>query len=110
MEGGGTYALNNNIWVYALTGVQGAYGGGLPHNQWVGLSFKPGLLVRFSEASLQLEAQKVWATSKIGSTLKWNITADYFLTRNWSLEAAFSYTQNYGKNVTETVFRLKRNF
>lgn len=110
VEGGGTYALNNNIWVYALTGVQGAYGGGLPHNQWLGLSLKPGLLVRFSEASLQLEAQKVWATSKIGSTLKWNITADYFLTRNWSLEAAFSYTQNYGKNVTETVLRLKRNF
>ena len=82
----------------------------MPRNQWVGLSLKPGVLIRSKVASLQLEAQKVWATSKIGSTLKWNVTADYFLTRNWALEAAFSYTQNYGKNVTETVLRLKRNF
>ena len=110
VEGGGTYALSDNVWLYALTGVNGAYGGALPRNQWVGLSLKPGVLIRSKVASLQLEAQKVWATSKIGSTLKWNVTADYFLTRNWALEAAFSYTQNYGKNVTETVLRLKRNF
>ena len=56
------------------------------------------------------EVKKVFATDKIGSALKWHLTADYYFSRNQALETIFTYTQNYGKNQNEVLVRLKQYF
>ena len=108
--GGGTFALNDHLWFYGLSSAEAAYGGFLPNNQWLGAGLAAGAIVSFAKTALQVEVKKVFATDKIGSTLKWNLRADYYLSRNRALEAVVAYTQNYGKNQTEALLRLKQYF
>lgn len=110
VNGGGTYALTDNIWLYALTGLDAAYGGGLPHNQWAGTDLTGGVLFNSEWFGGSAEIKKVFATNKIGSTLTYGAVLDYYLTRNIALEAKFTHTQNYGKNFNESLLRLKYNF
>ena len=108
--GGGTYALSDYLWLYGLSSIEAAYGGFLAHNQWAGAGLAAGVLLSYEKAGLQAEVKKIFATDKTGSTLNWSLTADYYLSRNLAVEAVFNYTQNYGKNVTETLLRFKRYF
>ena len=108
--GGGTVALSDHFWFYGLSSVEAAYGGFLPNNQWLGAGLAAGMIVSFEKAALQAEVKKVFATDKIGSALKWHLTADYYFSRNQALETIFTYTQNYGKNQNEVLVRLKQYF
>ncbi len=108
--GGGTFALSDHFWFYGLSSVEAAYGGFLPNNQWFGAGLAAGMIVSFEKAALQAEVKKVFATDKIGSALKWHLTADYYFSRNQALETIFTYTQNYGKNQNEVLVRLKQYF
>lgn len=109
-SGGGTYEVWENMWVYALGGFDAAYGGALPRNQWVGLSMAGGMLLRGEKASLQAEAKRVLATAKNGSVWQYKAVGAYYLRANTALEASFSHTQNYGRDITETCFKIKQYF
>ncbi len=108
--GGATFALHDQLWVYALSSVDGAYGGFLPHNQWVGAGVAGGFLFKCSKAGIKGEVKKIFATDKIGSTLTWSLNADYYLSRNVAMEAEFEYIQNYGRNQTTATLGLKKFF
>lgn len=110
VNGGGTYALTDNLWIYGLTGLDAAYGGGLPHNQWVGTDLIGGVLFNSELFGGSAEIKKVFATDKIGSTLTYSAVLDYYITRNAAIEAKFTHTQNYGKNFNESLLKLKYNF
>lgn len=110
VNGGGTYALTDNLWIYGLTGLDAAYGGGLPHNQWVGTDLIGGILFNSELFGGSAEIKKVFATDKIGSTLTYSAVLDYYVTRNAAVEAKFTHTQNYGKNFNESLLKLKYNF
>ena len=110
VNGGGTYALTDNLWIYGLTGLDAAYGGGLPHNQWVGTDLIGGILFNSELFGGSAEIKKVFATDKIGSTLTYSAALDYYVTRNAAIEAKFTHTQNYGKNFNESLLKLKYNF
>ena len=107
---GGTYALNQNIYVYGLGSFDAAYGGFLPQNQWIGAGFGVGALAMYENFSFKTDVKKVYATTSIGSTLTFEAKINYFLNRNTAFEASFSHQNNKGKDVTENVFAVKRYF
>lgn len=110
LNGGGTYALTDNVWGYALSGFSAAYGGGLPHNMWIGADLIGGILFNTEKFGANAEVKKVFATDKIGSTLTYSAMLDYYFTANTALEFKFTHVQNYGKNLNESLLRLKYNF
>lgn len=107
---GGTYAVNHNIYTYALGSFDAAYGGFLPQNQWVGAGVSIGLLAMYEKFSFKSELKKVFATSKIGSPLTFEAKANYFLNRNTAMEISFSHQNNQKKDINENIFTIKRYF
>lgn len=111
VSGGGTYVLTDALWLYALTSVDGAYGGALARNQWGGVGLVFGALHTGKHISWQAEVKKIFATSKIGETLTYNVAADWHFSRNRALEARFEYVQNrYGAHITEPMIGFKQFF
>lgn len=110
VAGGATLSIGNNLLVYALSSVDGAYGGFLPNNQWAGVGFTGGLLLNTDKIGTQAEVKHIIASDKKSTKTEWKVTADYYLTQNVALEATFKFIHNYGKNFDETFFRLKKYF
>ena len=109
-EGGGSYALTNDMIVYALSGLEGAYGGFLPQNHWEGVSFSAGILVNFDTIGLKTEIKKILATDTIGNKLEILFDAEYYLSKNYALGLSAKYTGNKAKDFQENIFYLKRHF
>ncbi len=105
-----TFSVSKNIYTYILSSLDVAYGGFLPNNQYTGIGFSGGILALYDSFGIQEEIKKVYATSSIGSNLKYKITADYYLSTNIAFEACFSYQHNKGDNITENIFSIKRYF
>lgn len=102
--GGASYALSDAVWVYGMFNNYAAYGGFLPQNQYLGIGAAAGIFADFGRWRLLAEAEKVWATDKIGSAVKYKVEAALTLTRNTALAAEYSYRQNYGRDIDEAVF------
>lgn len=108
--GGSSYAVTDEIWLFALGNSYAAYGGFLPHNGWAGLGTAAGIFADFGNWRLLAEAEKIWGTSKFADRIKYNAEAVYRLGRNHALAAKYSYEQNHGKNLEEMLFSLRRYF
>ena len=108
--GGGTYALNENIWFFAMGNSRAAYGGFLPRNQWAGLGLNGGVLADFGRLRLLGEAEKIYATSKIGSKMIYKTEAVFSLSTNLALSLQYKYEQNYGHDVEESLLSLRTYF
>ena len=107
---GGTFPLTSNISVYTLGLLDGAYGGFLQNNQYAGVGFNAGFIGLYDDFGFQGEVKKVYATSSIGSNLRYDLKANYYLTTNVSVEAVFSHQNNKGKDMTEHVFSIRKHF
>lgn len=110
VSGGGTFALSDNLWLYGLSSIDGAYGGVLAHNGWIGTGLTSGLLFNHEYIGMQAEVKKVFASHKQGSTLKWQFALDWYVGRNTAIEFNFAHTQNYGRNLNESFIALKQYF
>ena len=108
--GGGAYAINDNIWVFGMLNNHLAYGGFLPRNQWGGIGGQVGALVDVGNWRALVEAEKVYATSKIGAKTIYKGEIVYSLSRNLGLAAHYKYQQNYGHNIDETYFGIRNYF
>lgn len=108
--GGSSYALSDEIWVYALGNSYLAYGGFLPHNNYAGLGAAVGAFADFESWRLLIEAEKVFATSKFGDRIKYKAEAAYTLNRNNALALEYHYQQNRGKNLEEGVLSWRHYF
>jgi hypothetical protein len=108
--GGATYALKDNIWVFVLMNNHLAYGGFLPRNQWGGLGGQIGLLVDLGDWRSLIEAEKIYATAKIGSKTKYKFETVYSITRNWAIAGYYKYQQNYGRDIDEIYLGFRNYF
>ncbi len=108
--GGASYALSENLWVYGMLNNYAAYGGFLPHDQYLGLGAAVGAFADFNRWRLLAEAEKVWATHKIGSAIKYKLEAALSLSTNTAVAAEYSYRQNYGRDIEEAVFSTRWYF
>lgn len=108
--GGGSIKPCQNVLLYSLGALEGAYGGFLKENQWIGISGAVGMLVNAQKFAFQLELKKVLATDKSGSAATVSTALNYYLTRNTSLEGSYNLRQNYHKNAEEYMFQIKRHF
>lgn len=108
--GGSSYAVTDEVWLYALGNSYASYGGFLPHNGWAGVGAAAGVFADFGNWRLLAEAEKIWGSSKFADRIKYNAEAVYTLNRNHALAARYSYEQNHGKNLNEMLFGLRRYF
>ena len=108
--GGGTYALTDNIWLFALGNTHGAYGGFLPNNQWLGLGANFGAFADFGRWRLLAEAEKIYATAKIGSKMVYKLETSFTLATNLAVALHYKYEQNYGHDVDESLISLRSYF
>ena len=108
--GGGTYALADNIWVFGLANMHGAYGGFLPQNQYLALGMQAGMYADFERLRILAEVEKSYATAKIGSKLIYKLEGAFSLNTNWAVALQYKYEQNYGRDVEENMLSLRRYF
>ena len=99
--GGGSYALSENVWAFAMTNLHAAYGDFLPRNQYAGAGLGGGLFADFGRLRLLAEVEKIFASSKFGSRMFYKGEAAFTLDRNWALAANYKYEQNYGRDTEE---------
>lgn len=108
--GGGTYALNDNVWVFAIANMRGAYGGFIPDNQWGGIGANVGILADWGKIRFLAEAEKIWASKKFGNKMIYNFEGSFSLNRNLALAVDYKYEQKYGKDIDESMIALKHYF
>lgn len=108
--GGGAYALNDNVWLFAMGNTRAAYGGFLPRNQWSGLGLNGGLLADFGRLRVLAEAEKIYASAKIGSKLIYKAEAAFTLSTNLAAAFQYKYEQNYGRDAEESLLSLRTYF
>ena len=108
--GGGAYAINDNIWLFAMLNNHLAYGGFLPRNQWGGVGGQVGALVDVGNWRTLIEAEKVYATSKIGAKTIYKAEIVYSLSQNWAMATHYKYQQNYGHDIDEVYFGIRSYF
>jgi len=108
--GGGTLALHDNFWLFAMINNHLAYGGFLPRNQWAGVGAQVGVLVNVGDWRGLAEAEKVYASSKIGAKNIYKGEVVYSLNRNWAVALHYKYQQNYGRDIDETYLGFRSYF
>lgn len=112
MAGAGfSYEMAEGVSVYAMLNNHAAYGGFLPHNQYLGLGAAGGIYVTRGDFRLLAEAEQVWATTNYGSKIKYNLEAAYAMSTNTALSLQYKYEQNRGRyDVDETMAALRLYF
>ena len=108
--GGSTFAINDNIYAFGLSSIEGAYGEFIPNNYWIGAGFSAGLLALYEKIGIKTEIKQTFATSSIGTNLQFETKINYYLNQNTSIEAMVSYQNNKSKNISENILSLKRYF
>lgn len=107
---GGTFALSDNIWLFGMFNNYAAYGGFLPRNQYLGLGGAIGLYADFDRWRLLAEAEKIYASAKIGSRQVYKLESAFSLSANLALAVQYKYEQNYGRDVEESLLSLRTYF
>ena len=91
VNGGGTIELTDFWWFYINGGIEGAYGGFLPHNQYAGIEFTAGSYIHFQYFKLLAEAKQMFATNWLGNKTTYSVEANIPLSTNWGLAAEYRY-------------------
>ena len=108
VSGGATYALSDNLFGYALSSVDGAYGGFLNHNAYIGLSGAAGFLYTGDFIGTQFELKKTIATTKQGSVFEQKGIINLHITRNTDFKVQFERQTVSNKSQTEILFGIKQ--
>ncbi len=110
VSGGAAVAISENFWAYVLSSVDGAYGGFLKDNAWVGASGAAGLLLSAEKVGFQAELKKTLATQKQGSVFEQSAIINFHVLRNTDLEARLTRKTYSSKSLTEIKIGLKQCF
>ncbi len=108
--GGSTVALNEEIWLYFLGSAYAGYGGILPDNTIGGVGWTVGTFADYGNWRLIAEAEKVLATNHFGDKMKYKAEAVYSVNRSNAVAVEYSYEQNYGKDLDETLLSWRHYF
>ncbi|MBR2299808.1 MAG: DUF4105 domain-containing protein [Alphaproteobacteria bacterium] len=110
VAGGTTVALSDDFWGYVLSSLDGAYGGFLSHNGWVGASGAVGVLYSGDVFGFQAELKKTFATQKQGSIFEQSLVLNLHVLKNTDFEAKINRKSLSSNAVTEISFAVKRFF
>nr|QIM10774.1 membrane protein [uncultured Alphaproteobacteria bacterium] len=109
--GGATVAVSDNLWLFVNGGIEMAYGGFLPHSQYVGAEFSAGAYLHFSRFKLLAEAKKVYATTWLGSKSVYKAEVNIPVAANWGLSAEYYFEDNSkGRNSEEFLTSVRHYF
>lgn len=108
--GGMTVEILSDVLMYALSSVDGAYGGALRDNYWGGIGFAGGVLINKDKWGVDAQAKKIFATSRQGSLMTATFKTDFYLSRNTALELSSKLTHNYNRNILENLIAVKQFF
>lgn len=109
-QGGASTKIHDNILMYALIDNQVAYGGFLPHNSWAGIGGILGVYADFGDFRLLTEVEKLYTTSDFADKLKYKMEAVYSLNRNNSIALNYTFEQNKGHDLDESMLSLRHFF
>ena len=101
--GGVSYTLSDDVWAYAMMNNYAVYGGSLARNQYMAVGGMLGMFADWGNWRVLGEVEKIWATQKAGSAMRYKIESAYSLSRNTAIAAEYLYQQNYGHNIDEFV-------
>ena len=107
---GGTYALTDNFWIYALGALDGAYGGFIKDNAYIGISPVFGALYAGRKVSFNFEIKKGFATARMGDVLTSKASASYHILQNTDIELSYKRQNLGGKHLDETALFVKYFF
>ena len=108
VSGGATYALSDNFFGYALSSVDGAYGGFLNHNAYIGLSGAAGFLYTGDFIGAQFELKKTLATTKQGSVFEQHAIVNCHILKNTDFQVKLVRQTVSSKSQTELMFGIKK--
>lgn len=109
--GGFTFEPWENTYWFVMLNNHAAYGGFLPHNQYLGLGAAVGMFADWGKWRVLAQAEQIWATTNYGSKLKYNAEISYALAKDWAVAAEYKYEQNRGKyDVDEGMLGLRYYF
>ena len=109
--GGFTFEPWENTYWFVMLNNHAAYGGFLPHNQYLGLGAAVGVFADWGKWRVLAQAEQIWATTNYGSKLKYNAEVSYALAKDWAVAAEYKYEQNRGKyDVDEGMLGLRYYF
>ena len=109
--GGFTFEPWDNTYWFVMLNNHAAYGGFLPHNQYLGLGAAVGVFADWGNWRVLAQAEQIWATTNYGSKLKYNAEVSYALAKDWAVAAEYKYEQNRGKyDVDEGMLGLRYYF
>ena len=94
VDGGATVELLPHLWGYINGGVEGAYGGFLPHNAYAGLSLSGGAFIHFRDFKFLAEARQMFGTTWFANQKTYKIEANVPLSTNWGLSAEYKFEDN----------------
>lgn len=107
---GGTVALYDRVWLFALTNSHFSYGGFLPNNQWAGLGAQAGLLADFGRVRVLAEAEKIWATSGFGDKTIYKAEAVLTLSKNNAAALGYKFEDRRGRDDEESLLSWRHYF
>lgn len=111
VAGGATVELVQNWWLFVNGGLEAAYGGFLPHNQYAAVEFSAGSYMSFESFKLLAEVKDVFATTWFNDKISYKIESNLPLSTNWSLAAEYRYDDNSkGKNAEEFLTSVRHYF
>ena len=109
--GGFTFEPWENTYWFVMLNNHAAYGGFLPHNQYLGLGAAVGMFADWGKWRVLAQAEQIWATTNYGCKIKYNAEVSYALAKDWALAAEYKYEQNRGKyDVDEGMLGLRYYF
>lgn len=108
--GGVTYAITDNLKVFGFVNNHLSYGGFLPHNQWTGIGANGGIYGDFGNWRILADAEKIWATSQFGDKIKYKAEFSYSLSVNSSLALNYTFEDNHGHDVDESMVSWRWHF
>lgn len=94
VDGGATIEILPHLWGYINGGVEGAYGGFLPHNAYAGISFAGGAFLHFRDFKLLAEAKQMFGTTWFANTKTYRLEANIPLSTNWGLSGEYKFEDN----------------
>ena len=108
VSGGATGALSDNFWIYTLSSIDGAYGGFLNHNAYIGLSAAAGILFNNDYIGTQFELKKTFATTKQGSVFYQTGLISFHIFKNTELQAKIERQTVSSDSQTQILFGIKQ--
>ncbi len=108
--GGGVYAFSDNLWGFAHINNYAGYGGFMPRNGYLGIGGEAGVFAEVKDWRLLASVEKVYATSRMMDNLRYKAETTYSLSTNNAVALEYSYQQNHGKNLEESILSWRWYF